>query len=248
MRLGMSAAIGGLCLCAMQAQAIQISLTGALSLPLQGATGPLAVGGSESLHFSDASGRFSGTVHVFNNYNSTTGVQSLGLELTSFRYFNNLLAPSETVTFVVEQRFAVANGAAGGTQSYQSGGFTSNLTAAGQLAQVTSQSYHEGVELPRLQYNQGAAYSATGGATPINLGSSTAQNVAVSGSYRIQQVWTFVTDTNVNCDWMAIDYREPVGGYANLYLVPLPAGAWAGLSGLAGVGVMGLVRLKRLRG
>ena len=248
MRLGLLTAACGALLCATQAEAVQISLTGSLSIHVQGTTTALALNTNQSVNFADSTGRFSGTVRVFNNYNATTGVQSLGLELTSFRYYNNQPGAAETVTFTVEQLFTVANGAAAGTQSYQGGLFTSNLTAAGQLARVSSQSFQEGIELPRLDYNQAAAYSSSGGATPINLGTTTAQNLAVSGNYRIQQVWTFVTDTNAACNWMAIDYCQPAGGYANLYLVPLPAASWAGLSGLAGVAIIGGVRRKRLRG
>lgn len=249
MKLGFVAAVGGVMACAVHAHAVQISLTGALSIPTQGSTSALALNTNQSVNFEDSTGRFSGTVRVYNTYNAMTGVQLIGLELTSFRYYNNQSGGAETVTLTAEQLFAVASGAGtGGTQSYQGGQFSSNMTSSGQLARVTSQSFHEGVELPRLDYNQAAAYSSGGGVTPIDLGTSNAQSVTVSGNYRIRQVWTFVTDTNAACNWMAIDYCEPSGGYASLTLVPLPAASWAGLGGLAGVAIIGGVRRKRLRG
>lgn len=219
--------------------AASVSITGSHAVSQADAVGVLANGAWGFTNFSSGSGnnRISGRVEYANAV--FNGVQRMGLTLTQFNFVGDG-ATTRTVTINLVQDFAIAGQNTGTAFASQVVQGRVNFGAAGQLAQGTSISTHEGVNLPLVGFNPNGVLSSGPISTGISRTSGNLQGVTVIGNvYRIAVQYTFTLNAAGNV--VSIDLPQSLGDVATLVLVPLPPAAWAGMAGL------GLVAIARHR-
>lgn len=204
-----------------------------------GSTGPLAIGGSGAMDFNSGSGNnfVSGTVEFTNNTSQTT--QSLTLRLTNFTFSSDAAGPV-SVSVNLVQDFAISNDALlTARASHQFQGNT-NFVSAAQSARVTKVSTHESTALPNLDTG------VKTGVGPINFDASHGQFVQVGTDlvYRMNTTYTFLLNGAGGVAQVII--ANTAIDNANLVLVPLPPAAFAGIGGLAAVGIAGRIRRRKM--
>ncbi len=222
------------------ANAAQITVTGVHNTGPMGSTGPLAIGGSGAMDFASGSGNnfVFGTVEFTNNISSTT--QSLTLRLTNFTFSSDAAGPV-TVSVNLIQDFAVSGDALlTARASHQFQGQTS-FSSQAQSGRVTKVSTHESTALPDLD---------TGVKTGLgtqNFDASHGQFVQVGTDliYRMNTTYTFLLNGAGQGQAQIIIANTAIDN-ANLVLVPLPPAAFAGIGGLAAVGIAGRIRRRKM--
>jgi hypothetical protein len=232
--LGLAALLGG------SAMAAQVTVAGTHNIATTGTTGPLGVDRVTGMSFMSGSGNdfVRGTVNASNIFVASEGKQYLQLTLTSFEW-RSTSNSDVMLTVNLVQDYTVAGTVASATGSHQLNGNV-NFSAANQLARVSADSMHEGTRLPVITYDR---TSAGAGTQTINVGQGQTTPVTVSGVYRIMTTYTFT----INARSGVVSIILPDSGVddATICLVPLPTSAYAGLSCLAGVGLMAWQRRRR---
>jgi hypothetical protein len=234
-----SCSLFALALAAGSANAALVTVTGAHTAGPMGSTGPLAIGGSGAMDFNSGSGNnfVSGTVEFTNNTSQTT--QSLTLRLTNFTFSSDAAGPV-SVSVNLVQDFAISSDALlTARASHQFQGNTSFVSAA-QSARVTKVSTHESTALPNLDTG------VKTGVGNINFDASHGQFVQVGTDlvYRMNTTYTFLLNGAGGVAQVII--ANTAIDNANLVLVPLPPAAFAGIGGLAVVGIAGRIRRRKM--
>jgi hypothetical protein len=234
-----SCSLFALALAAGSANAALVTVTGAHNAGPMGSTGPLAIGGSGAMDFNAGSGNnfVSGTVEFTNNTSQST--QSLTLRLTNFTFSSDAAGPV-SVSVNLVQDFAISDAALlTARASHQFQGNTSFVSAA-QSARVTKISSHESTALPNLDTGVKTGVGA------INFDASHGQFVEVGTDlvYRMNTTYTFLLNGAGGVAQVII--ANTAIDNANLVLVPLPPAAFAGIGGLAVVGIAGRIRRRKM--
>jgi hypothetical protein len=239
-----SSIVGALAASAIAASsyAASINVTGRHTVSQADTVGVLANGAWGFADFSSGTGnnRVSGRVEYANGV--FNGVQRMGLTLTQFSFVGDG-ATTQTVTINLVQDFALADGASGTAFAAQTVQGRVNFGRAGQLAQGSFQSAHEGVNLPLVGFNPNAVLSGGAASSSISRSSGNQQGISVVGNvYRIAVQYTFTI--NAAGGIVSVELPQSLGDVATLVLVPLPPAGWAGLAGLGLVGYASYRRKK----
>ena len=215
------------------ANAAQVNVSGGIVMPNTGTTGPLAANTNTGLVFS-ASGS-GATVTGFVQATSTVvgDVQVLTLVLTNFDYTSSA-SGSVTIDVNLIQDYSISAPGSFATGSHQLNGNTTG-TRNGNIV-VTSM--HESISLPVLNI------AFFGAQNPI--GAQQGQTTTVSPIdtiYTINTTYRFTIDGGTGSGSIIL----PDSGVDNatLVLVPLPSAAWAGMGGLALVGIGAGIRRRK---
>jgi hypothetical protein len=229
-----------LALAAGSANAALVTVTGVHTAGPMGSTGPLAIGGSGAMDFNSGSGNnfVSGTVEFTNNTSLST--QSLTLRLTNFTFSSDAAGPV-TLSVNLVQDFAISDAALlTARASHQFQGQTEFVSAA-QSGRVTKVSTHESTALPNLDTGVKVGVGTT------NFEGSHGQFIQVGTDlvYRMNTTYTFVLNA-AGAGVAQIIMANTAIDNANLVLVPLPPAAFAGIGGLAAVGIAGRIRRRKM--
>ena len=235
------------------AQAGQVTVTGALNT---GASGNFAVLSSANLadtwNFSASSGGVSvtGLIQAVNTFNTNTNEHTLSLILTNMR-FTSTVQGTRTITVNITQDYSFNNAVAIANASHVLNGFA-DFTAAGQSISISKASTHESSNLTTL--NVSRAWDGVPGPNsppgvdrdPFFIGDGAPRvAIPVTGVYTINTTYTFTINNSGNSP---VTIELPDSGVDNVtvLLVPLPPAAWAGMGGLALVGMGAAIRRRRL--
>jgi len=207
--------------------------------------GPVAInsGGQFSFSGSAANNSWNGIARWSNTADQSQ--QCLALTLTNFT-FTGTGQTDQTITIAIVQDYVLDGGAISGTASHQLNG-TVNFSAAGQLATGTVVTNHNAggaATVLNNNFNPGNVLSSGAGTTPINRGTLSLPVQVASNVWRIATTYTFT----INAAGGTTSIFLPDSGVDNacLALVPLPPAAFAGLGGLALVGVGAAIRRRNL--
>ncbi len=220
-------AIAGL---AATANAAQVTVSGGVSVPTMGTTGPLSANTNTALSFtgSGAGATVAGLVQA----TSTVGgnVQVLTLVLTNFS-FTSTSATAVVIDVTIVQDYHISDPGSFATGSHQLNG---NSTGS-RNGNIIVSSMHESTNLPVLNV-------AFIGADP-NIGANQGITTTVSPIdtiYTITTTYRFTIEGGVGSGTIVL----PDSGVDNatLVLVPIPQAAYAGIGGLA---LAGLAVLRR---
>lgn len=228
------------------ASAGQVSVSGDLATAANGNYAVLgfAPGANADVwSFSTSGGgaSISGLIQVTNTYDAVSNQQLITLVLTQMTFSSVSFQGTRTVTVDIAQDYAVAGPVSFANASHQMNGFNT-FSGAGQTASARSDSTHEGTALPTLFR---ANTSSGAGTDPFNVGDGAPRTpISVSGVYSIAARYVF-TITN-NGGNVSINLPDSGVDNATIVLVPLPPAAFAGLGGLALVGVGASVRRRRI--
>jgi hypothetical protein len=227
--------------CSLPALAGQVVSTGAVSFTDGNGVPTLNTNGYVSWNFSGYGQGISLNGTAFAYSSTSGGGQSLAAGLNSLSLTAAPRDYSRTVTLTLSQNFnTIGDGTATASRTLQG---TSNADWDQSLS-ISSESMHEGTPLPELDYSR---YHQTG-TRSFNLGGSNigATTVSVAGVYSI--ITSYVFEIGAGCDWTTICIGDAVEcASMNLTVVPLPAGAWAGIGGLGLVGGMRIARRRKLQ-
>jgi hypothetical protein len=229
-------------LAAGSANAALVTVTGAHNAGPMGSTGPLAIGGSGAMDFNAGSGNnfVSGTVEFTNNTSQST--QSLTLRLTNFTFSSDAAGPV-TLSVNLVQDFVISDAALlTARASHQFQGQTSFVSAA-QSGRVSKVSTHESTALPNLD----TGVKDINTANYPNFDASHGQFIQVGTDlvYRMNTTYSFVLNA-AGAGVAQIIMANTAIDNANLVLVPLPPAAFAGIGGLAVVGIAGRIRRRKM--
>lgn len=239
----MKKAIGilALALAAGAAQAASVSVNGAI-VTNAGANNVAAIGTAGSVNFSGSgqNSSVSGIVAWSNPSGNT-----FELRLTGFT-FTGTGSTNQTITIDIVQDYALDPNAISGTASHQFNG-TVTFSGANQLAQGSTVSTHTAGGAPTVinnAFNPLANLSSGAGTTGINRGTASLPVAVGAGIWRIATTYTFT----INANGGEVSIFLPDSGVDNtlVALVPLPPAAFAGLGGLALVGVGAAIRRRNL--
>lgn len=227
--------VGAVALAAMTSSgfAASVDITGRHTLSQTDTIGVLANGAWGFRDFSAGSGnnRISGRVEYANAV--FNGRQRMGLTLTQFNFVGDG-ATTQTVTINLVQDFAIAGENVGRAFAAQTVQGRVNFGGAGQLAQGSMSSAHEGTNLPLVGFNPGGVLSNGAISSAISRSSGGTDVSVIGNVYRIAVQYTFTI--NANGGIVSIELPQSLGDVATLVLVPLPPAGWAGLAGLGLVG------------
>jgi hypothetical protein len=235
-----------LTLAAGAASAGQVNVSGDLSVSRNGNFGVLGFlpgQGADSWSFnaSGSGASINGLIQVTNTYDAVSNQQLITLVLTQMTFSSVSFQGTRTVTVDITQDYAVAGPVSFANASHQMNGFNT-FSGAGQVATARSDSTHEGTALPTLTRTTN---SVGAGNDPFNIGDGAPRTpISVSGVYSIAARYVF-TITN-NGGSVSINLPDSGVDNATIVLVPLPPAAFAGLGGLALVGVGATIRRRRL--
>jgi hypothetical protein len=226
---------------AAQAATVQVN-GGAVQGP---GVGPAAIntGGQFSFNGSAGNGSWNGVARWSNTADQSQ--QCLELTLTNFT-FTATGQSNEVLSITIVQDYVLDPGALAGTASHQLNGSV-NFSQAGQLAQGTVVSNHSAGGAPTVlnnNFNSGGGLSSGAGISPISRGTPSLPVQIASNIWRIATTYTFT----LNAAGGTVSVFLPDSGVDNtcLALVPLPPAAFAGLGGLALVGVGAAIRRRNL--
>ncbi len=230
-----------LALAAGAAQAASVSVNGAI-VTNAGANNVANIGSAGSVNFS-GSGQNS-TVNGIVAWSNPSG-NTFELRLTGFT-FTGTGSTNQTITISIVQDYALDAGAIAGTASHQFNG-TVDFSSAGQLAQGSVVSTHTAGGAPTVinnAFNSGGGLSGGAGSSPINRGTASVPVAVAAGIWRIATTYTFT----VNAAGGVVTINLPDSGVDNtlVALVPLPPAAFAGMGGLALIGVGSALRRRKL--
>lgn len=241
----MKKAIGilALALAAGAAQAASISINGG---PAIGSSGPVGIGGNGIQDFSGstANGSWNGIV-TWNNL-AGANVQTLNLTLTNFTFTATGQA-NQVLTIAIVQDYNLSpNAFANGTAEHLLDGSV-NFSQAGQLATGSVVTNHDAGAAPTVinnGFNLGQGLSSGAGTSPISRNTGSFGVAIASNIWRITTTYTFT----LNAAGGTVSLFLPNSGVDNtlVALVPLPPAAFAGLGGLALVGVGAAIRRRNL--
>ncbi len=226
---------------AAQAATVQVNGGG-----LQGpGVGPAAIGTGGQFSFSGSgqNNSWNGIARWSNTADQNQ--QCLELTLTGFT-FTGTGQSNETITIALVQDYVLDPGAIDGTASHQLNGSV-NFSSAGQLATGTVVSTHNAGGAPTVinnGFNPGNALSSGAGVSNLQRGTASVPVQIAGNIWRIATTYTFT----VNAAGGTVSINLPDSGVDNtcLALVPLPPAAFAGMGGLALVGVGSALRRRKL--
>jgi hypothetical protein len=232
-----------LALAAGAANAAEVTVSGAVNVPTFGSTGPLAIGSTVQNDIALTTNGNASVVGVV-RASSTSGslTQVLELTLTSFT-FTAAAAGQYSLTVNIAQDYVIDPNAISATGSHQLNGNV-DFSGLGQFAQVSSSSVHEATNLPDI--TTGVIASTGAGTQGFNVGQGPTTAVALVGNiYRIATTYTFsIAFTTPGS--VSIDLPDSGVDNATLTIIPLPPAAFAGLGGLAFVGLGATLRRRGL--
>jgi hypothetical protein len=196
---------------------------------------------SWSFNFSNTGVTVRGLVQVSNTFDVSSNQHVLTLVLTQMQYTSSLAAAT-TIQLDIVQDYLLNGVVSNANASHQLNGFTS-FAAAGQSASIVANSTHETTALSTLNYG---ATSIAAGNNNFFVGDGAPRfGIPVSGLYRIAASTVF-TITAGTGGAVTINLPDSQVDNASIVLVPLPPAAFAGLGGLALVGLGAQIRRRRL--
>ena len=211
-------------------QAAQVSVTGALATNA-GAAGTLATNSNTAINFSASAGGASVMGLVQATSTVIGDIQIMTLVLTNFNYSSNA---NGSITVVVSQDYAIGAPVASATGSHQ---FNGNTTGT-RNGNLVVNSAHEATALPQI------SNSFAGPANPFGAQQGATTNVGVIGNvYSI--LATYVFTFNGGTATGSVILPDSGVDNATLVLVPLPPAAYAGIGGLALVGLVAGIRRRK---
>jgi hypothetical protein len=160
--------------------------------------------------------------------------------LTNFTFSSDAAGPV-TVNVNLIQDFVVSGDALlTARASHQFQGQTAFVSEA-QSARVSKVSTHESTALPNLDTGLKSGIGTT------NFDASHGQFITVGTDlvYRINTTYTFLLNAAGSASAQVIVANTAIDN-ANLILVPLPPAAFAGIGGLAAVGIAGRIRRRKM--
>lgn len=232
-----------LALTAGTANAVEVTVTGAVNIPTFGSVGPLGINSTMQNDILLTQSGNASLVGVARAANTSSGNQQiLSLTLTAFTFTANA-AGTYNLSVTITQDYALEPTAMSATGSHQLNG-NIDFSAAGQQATVTSTSVHESTNLPFL--TTGAVNSAGPGVVGIDVGQGPTTPITLIGDvYRITNTYTFQI-VLAAAGTVAIDLPDSGVDNAAITLIPLPPAGLAGLGGLAFVGAGAILRRRSL--
>ena len=247
--------IGMMALAAMAgtASAGNVTVSGALNTSVNGNFAVLSSANlADTWNFSASSGGVSvtGLIQAVNTFNTNTNEHTLSLILTSMR-FTSTVQGTRTITVNVTQDYSFNNAVAIANASHVLNGFA-DFTSAGQSMSIIKASTHESSNLTTL--NVSRSWDGIPGPNsppgvdrdPFFIGDGAPRvAIPVTGVYTINTTYTF-TINNTGNGHVTIELPDSGVDNVTVVLVPLPPAAWAGLGGLALVGVGAHVRRRRM--
>lgn len=229
-------ALGAFALAAAAACAngAQVTVAGGINVAATGTTGPLGPNATTAISFSGSSQDATVTGLAVATSTVVGDQQTLNLRLTGFN-FTSTSQNRVIIDVTIIQDYSINSPGAFATGSHQLNGNSTGLRNGSIL--VTS--VHESTNLPVLNV------AFMGATNPITAQQGATTTVSpIDGIYTINTTYRFTIEGGAGSGSIIL----PDSGHDDvlLVLVPLPTAAWAGMGGLAMVGVGAGLRRRTL--